>query len=237
MWAADQGPGCADVPGVSHLKDIDPLLWVGNEIAAAHGKYEVVVSTVVPRDWQGRRAPQMSTHAVHFADGQGSETRQGIAFAKSCIEQGAAHVKSAIEAGKTVLVHCVSAAGAQLQLFRQDFAARAAAAAVQGVCGCDVCRRATPSVRAQAWGQNRSCAICCAYAVLHRGMSAQDAIRYMRERNLAERSYAGQQPPGGAMHNRVFREIIGELERERDARGACEPASDRDCGSVGAGGV
>ena len=48
-------------------------------------------------------------------------------------------------------------------------------------------------------------------------MSANEAIDYVRERNLAERSYAGQQPPGGAMHNRAFREIVRELERERDA--------------------
>jgi hypothetical protein len=68
-----------------------------------------------------------------------------------------------------------------------------------------------------AWGQNRSCAICCAFAVLHRGMSAIDAIAYVRERNLIERRYAGQHPPGGAMHNKAFREIIAEIERERDA--------------------
>ena len=48
-------------------------------------------------------------------------------------------------------------------------------------------------------------------------MSAFEAIAYVRERNIAERNYNGQQPPGGAMHNKVFRELIAEIERERDA--------------------
>ncbi len=63
-----------------------------------------------------------------------------------------------------------------------------------------------------AWGQNRSCSICCAYAVLYRGWDADDAIAYVRERNRAERKYRGQAPPnGGAMHNRVFCDIVRNL--------------------------
>ena len=175
MWDANIGPGCADSPGVSHLPRISPLLWVGNEIAPSVGSFDVVVSTVPPRSCRtGARQPELTTHAIMFADGQGSETAAGVAFAKRCILEGAECVAAAVAAGKSVLVHC-------------------------------------------AWGQNRSCAICCAFAVLHRSMSANEAIDYVRERNIAERSYAGQQPPGGAMHNRVFREIIRELERERDA--------------------
>jgi len=175
MWDANIGPGCADAPGVSHLPRISPLLWVGNEIAPSVGSFDVVVSTVQPRSCRtGARQPELTTHAIMFADGQGSETAAGVAFAKRCILEGAECVAAAVAAGKSVLVHC-------------------------------------------AWGQNRSCAICCAFAVLHRSMSANEAIDYVRERNLAERSYAGQQPPGGAMHNRAFREIIRELERERDA--------------------
>eukprot|EP00965_Chrysotila_dentata_P146114 4825960-Pleurochrysis_carterae.AAC.8 len=34
-----------------------------------------------------------------------------------------------------------------------------------------------------AWGQNRSCSICCAYAVVYLGWSANDAIDYVRECN------------------------------------------------------
>jgi len=119
----------------------------------------------------------LTTHAVMFEDGQGSETKEGVAFAKRCILEGAAHVQASIAAGKTTLVHC-------------------------------------------AWGQNRSCAICCAFAVLHRGLSAQDAVDYVRQRNLADRKYWGQQPPGGAMHNGAFCEIVAELARERDQRAA-----------------
>lgn len=64
-----------------------------------------------------------------------------------------------------------------------------------------------------AWGQNRSCAICCAYAVMHCGMDAEAAIQYVQERNLADRRYYGQKPPGGAMHNDVFCQIVKSLEQ------------------------
>jgi hypothetical protein len=175
MFFADAGPGCADAPGVSHLPDMDPLLYVGNEIAAAHGTYDVVISTVQPRDKNGRSTPHLTTHAVMFQDGQGHETRDGVEEARRCILEGARHVAAEIAAGKSVLVHC-------------------------------------------AWGQNRSCAICCAFAVLHRGFTAYEAIAYVRERNLATRRYSGQQPPWGAMHNKAFRQIITDIELERAAR-------------------
>ena len=89
------GPGCADQPGYSHLEAIDPLLWVGNEVAAAHAHFGCVVSTVPSRGLNGRTAPQLTTHAVMFADGQGKETKAGIVHAKSCILQGAAYVSLA----------------------------------------------------------------------------------------------------------------------------------------------
>ena len=104
MWTADAGPGCADTPGTSHLVDVDPLLWVGNEVAASQGNpltgkpYDVVISTVRPRDWSqiGGAAPHLTTHAVFFQDGQGGETKEGIATAKRCILEGAALVSSSV---------------------------------------------------------------------------------------------------------------------------------------------
>ena len=66
-----------------------------------------------------------------------------------------------------------------------------------------------------AWGQNRSCSICCAYAVLYLNWTADRAIQYCREANVAGRSYRGQKPPnGGAMHNLVFCTLVAELEKE-----------------------
>lgn len=162
--------GCSDRPGYSHLERISPLLWVGNEVAAAHGNFDIVVSTTTPYDPDGRPAPHLVTHEVLFEDAQGAETAAAAEFAKSCILQGVAFVAQSIASGRRTLVHC-------------------------------------------AWGQNRSCAICCAYAVLHTGMRADDAIAYVRERNLADRKYRGQRPPGGAMHNGVFCKIVRALER------------------------
>eukprot|EP00928_Gymnodinium_smaydae_P074336 TRINITY_DN57396_c0_g1_i1.p1 TRINITY_DN57396_c0_g1~~TRINITY_DN57396_c0_g1_i1.p1 ORF type:complete len:222 (+),score=49.18 TRINITY_DN57396_c0_g1_i1:65-667(+) len=164
--------GCDDKPGVSHLPEISELLWVGNERAAACGSYDVVVSTIVPRDSDGEKAPKLTTHAVLFEDKQGKEEKDEVEVAREAILKGAEIVASAIADGKRTLVHC-------------------------------------------SWGQNRSCAICCAYAILYRRMSAADAIRYVQERNLADRRYYGQQPPGGAMHNRVFCELLGSLEEKR----------------------
>jgi len=57
------------------------------------------------------------------------------------------------------------------------------------------------------YGQNQSCAICCAYAVLHLGWAPDDAIGYIRERNFADRSM-------GAMFNKVFNDIISKLGKQ-----------------------
>jgi len=62
------------------------------------------------------------------------------------------------------------------------------------------------------WGQNRSCSICCAYAVIFLRWTADAVIHYVRERNLSDRRYKGQTPPRGAMCNSCFNEIIYELE-------------------------
>jgi hypothetical protein len=164
--------GCDDMPGVSSLPDISDLLFVGNERAAACGQYDVVVSTVTPRDAKGRPNPQLTTHAIMFEDEKGSETADEEQIARRCVLEGAAVVKDAISSGKRTLVHC-------------------------------------------SWGQNRSGAICCAYAVLHAGWTAQRAIEYVRARNVATRKYNWQDPPYGAMHNPLFCKFIRELEGQR----------------------
>lgn len=168
--------GCSDRPGYSHLERISPFLWVGNKVAAAHGNFDIVVSTTTPYDAEGRAVPHLMTHKVLFEDAQGAETAADAEFANSCILQGVEFVAQSIASGRRTLVHC-------------------------------------------AWGQNGSCAICCAYAVIHTGMRADDAIAYVRERNLADRKYRGQRPPGGAMHNGVFCEIVRALEQGQPKTG------------------
>jgi len=59
-----------------------------------------------------------------------------------------------------------------------------------------------------AYGQNRSPAICCAYAVLYLGWSSQKAIAYVRGRSREQRIYRGQD----AIHNSVFHSILLELQ-------------------------
>jgi len=59
------------------------------------------------------------------------------------------------------------------------------------------------------YGQNRSGAICCAYAVLFKQWTAQDAIRYFRRCNLRDRHYLNQRP----MNNKVFNGVVQQLER------------------------
>mmetsp|Transcript_9316 Transcript_9316/g.20731 ORF Transcript_9316/g.20731 Transcript_9316/m.20731 type:complete len:212 (-) Transcript_9316:125-760(-) len=63
------------------------------------------------------------------------------------------------------------------------------------------------------WGQNRSGAICCAYAVLWKRWKAEDAINHVMESNRAMRCYSGQRP----MCNEVFNGIIAALERDRES--------------------
>lgn len=166
---ANAGPGCSDTPGYCHLPSIHPLLYVGNEISPGIGHFDAVISTVVPRCAKtGRARPELSTAAVHFEDGRGSESYDEAKEAKRCILEGCAHVAEAIAAGKRTLVNC-------------------------------------------AWGQNRSGAICCAFAVLHAGTPPAEAISYVQARNLAERKYDWQHPPFGAMHNKAFCQIVHQI--------------------------
>lgn len=166
--------GHSDVPGVAHLPEISPLLYVGNKRAAASRPYDVVVSTTVPVDASGAvDAPELSTHILLYED---TEDASYMDTARRQIAEGAAHVEAAVATGKTVLVHC-------------------------------------------EWGQNRSCSICCAYAVLSKGWTAAAAVAYCRERNQADRAYRGQAPPtGGAMHNKKFVGLVEELEEGRRRR-------------------
>lgn len=61
------------------------------------------------------------------------------------------------------------------------------------------------------WGQNRSCSVCCAYAIIYLGWEANAAIAYLRNQSHRERSYLGQSP----LCNRTFNKILQELERTR----------------------
>jgi hypothetical protein len=161
--------GHSDLPGVAHLPSISPLLYVGNERAAAFNKhsYDTVISTTTPVSLTGDPDPNLSTHAVLFDDTEDAASQTPEAAREHFLE-GARLVDAAVKAGKRVLVHC-------------------------------------------EWGQNRSCAVCCAYAVLFAGWSADDAVAYVRERNLADRLYEGQGrdgDSGGAMHNKLFVDLI-----------------------------
>ena len=236
-WGHSDASPLSPCPGAAHLPAISPLLYVGNKRAAAEraGGYDVVVSTTVPVDAAGREdvAGALSTHVLLYED---TEEASHADTARRQIADGARLVADAVAAGKTVLVHC-------------------------------------------EWGQNRSCSICCAFAVLYAdtgagatggeeggagreagegagaesggaesggaeggssgggcggsggggsgsgggGWTAAAAVAYCRERNQADRSYRGQEPPnGGAMHNQVFVGFVEELERERDEKAGGE---------------
>lgn len=60
------------------------------------------------------------------------------------------------------------------------------------------------------YGQNRSAAVCCAYAVLYADWSGSDAIHYVRSRAKSggQRHYASNR---GVLYNEVFCDIIMEL--------------------------
>lgn len=98
--------GTEDVPGFATLPRFSRLLAVGNRNSAANGDFDVVISTVVPRDQDGEEDASLSTHQILFDDGLGTETKEGIAFAKERILEGAGLVAAAVQAGRRTLVHC-----------------------------------------------------------------------------------------------------------------------------------
>jgi len=57
------------------------------------------------------------------------------------------------------------------------------------------------------FGQNRSGAICAAVGILYLGWKPDEVIEYIKEENLSQRSYAGQDP----MHNTAFNQLLCEL--------------------------
>ena len=57
-------------------------------------------------------------------------------------------------------------------------------------------------------------------------MPAQKTIQYVRTRNLEERCYVGQSPPGGCMHNQVYCDILAQLEDELLERSLNDPIID-----------
>eukprot|EP00435_Cladocopium_sp_Y103_P032344 s689_g8.t1 len=160
--------GYEDCPGYAPLPKMSPFLSCGNQYSAAHGNFQQVISTVVPKNADGTPNPNLATHQILFEDEHGAETAVAVQKAKKCILQGAFLVRQAIAAKQRTLVHC-------------------------------------------EWGQNRSGSICCAFAVLYLGWSADAAIRYFRDQNLVERHYIGQTP----MSNSKFNNLMEEIERER----------------------
>jgi len=99
-------PGNADTPGFAPLPRFSRLLAVGNQFAASHGDFEVVVSTVCPLDEDGEKAAHLTTHQIFFDDNLGSEDASDTAVARRRILEGAAIVAVAIKSGKRTLVHC-----------------------------------------------------------------------------------------------------------------------------------
>ncbi|CAE7515256.1 unnamed protein product [Symbiodinium pilosum] len=160
-------PGCEDVPGYAPLPSMSPFLSCGNQYSAAHGNFAQVISTVIPRNKDGKPNPQLSTHQLLFDDQHGRESESALAHAKRLILEGAALVKQAVAAQQRTLVHC-------------------------------------------EWGQNRSGSICCAFAVLYLGWTAEEAVRYFRDQNLLERRYQGQHPMSNSSFNNLMKEIEGE---------------------------
>jgi len=67
-----------------------------------------------------------------------------------------------------------------------------------------------------AWEQNRSCAMCCVYAVLQKGWTPAHSIQYIRDRNLVDRRCSGQ--VGGPMNNGVFCQIVENLYQAKRTR-------------------
>merc|ERR1712039_10217 len=98
--------GCEDVPGYAHLPEFSPLLYVGNQYSASAGDFDFVVSTVVPLDTDGNPTPDLSSVALLFEDGHGSESSDEAALARESIMQGATVVARALAARKKTLVHC-----------------------------------------------------------------------------------------------------------------------------------
>lgn len=67
-----------------------------------------------------------------------------------------------------------------------------------------------------SWGQNRSNAICVAYAVLYRNWEPDAAIAYAQETCCRERRYKFPRP----LHNDVFVSILRRLRPSTDGSGA-----------------
>jgi len=220
--------GCDDRPGFAHLSEFSPLLYVGNRYSAAAGDgFGAVISTVTPLGLGGVPAPQLSTCAIHFEDGHGGEDDDEVAVARASIVRGSDAVARAVADGR--LHEGCSVVWRETDVLRCS-ALRWHCAAMALCCAALLCAAwccvalrgagagAGAALRWQRtlvhceWGQNRSGSICCAYAILHKGWAADDAIAYMQARNFADRQYVGQSP----MSNKCFNEIMRHLEREHE---------------------
>eukprot|EP00913_Durusdinium_trenchii_P001404 g1299.t1 len=102
--------GCDDCPGYAPLPKMNPFLSCGNQYSAAHGNFQHVISTVVPKNADGTPNPQLSTHQILFdrlsEDEHGKEVGAAVQKAKQCILQGAQLLRQALGAKQRTLVHC-----------------------------------------------------------------------------------------------------------------------------------
>ena len=222
-WGHSDASPLSSCPGAAHLPAISPLLYVGNKRAAAEraGGYDVVVSTTVPVDSEGREdaAGALSTHVLLYED---TEEASHADTARRQIADGARLVADAVAAGKTVLVHCewgqnrscsICCAFAVLYADTGSEAGEGAGAA-----GGEAEGDSSSGSGGGCGGSGGS-----GSGSGGGGWTAAAAVAYCRERNQADRSYRGQEPPnGGAMHNQVFVGFVEELEKARDEKAGGE---------------
>ncbi|KAG8465156.1 hypothetical protein KFE25_012519 [Diacronema lutheri] len=76
-----------------------------------------------------------------------------------------------------------------------------------------------------AYGQNRSTAICIAFAVLYQGWTAEEATAYVVRQNRLHRQYYGQHPCSNATFNRIVKELSDTHGRASGARLAGAPVA------------
>lgn len=68
-----------------------------------------------------------------------------------------------------------------------------------------------------AYGQNRSAAICCAYAILYQGWTADDVNAYVVHQNRTCRQYYGQSPCSNEVFNRLLKHLAESQPNSRQS--------------------
>mmetsp|Transcript_98816 Transcript_98816/g.178398 ORF Transcript_98816/g.178398 Transcript_98816/m.178398 type:complete len:220 (+) Transcript_98816:115-774(+) len=98
--------GYEDLPGYACLPRMSPLLCVGNQYGASLSDFDIVISTITPKDRSGRLNSKLSSFALLFEDEHGRESASEATLAQERIVEGAALVATAIKARRHTLVHC-----------------------------------------------------------------------------------------------------------------------------------